>query len=95
MKKSWWTPDRIAMLIGLMVTLFGWGVTWGVMSGKVATQEEKIVELEAYKKEAEKQDTEQEINIRLNADAVDDIADILWSNIIGSRPGEEEVQDQD
>ena len=78
------------MLIGLMTTLFGWGVTWGVMNTKVNHQEDEIAELQAYKTEAEKKDNEQEIKISLNADAVDYITDILWVFIDRPRPGEEE-----
>ena len=89
MKKSWWTPDRIAMLIGLIVTLFGWGTTWGVLSTKVSHQEEKISGLEAYKAEAEKCDNEQEIKISLNAKSDEYITDILRS-LLNSSGTEEE-----
>ena len=38
---------KYGALIALVITLFGWGITWGSMSTRVAEHEEEIVELKA------------------------------------------------
>ena len=88
MKKSWWTIDRIAMLIGLCVTLFGWGITWGISNTKIGSLEEDKVELERKVEKLEDENNDQEIKISLNTDAVGDVTDIL-RDILRARPEED------
>lgn len=83
------------MLITIAGTLFGWGMTWGVLNTKVNNQYETIIELKEYKAEAERENTQQEIKINLNADGIGDVNDILRDLIWGSRPPEGEGQEED
>jgi len=42
---------KYGALIALVITLFGWGITWGSMSTRVTEHEEEIVELKTENKE--------------------------------------------
>ena len=85
--KRWWTIDRIIGAISLVVILFGWGVSWGVQSSKIASQEKEIEELKEFEKEVTDKLTEHEIKINNSADADELTADLI--RIILNRAGTE------
>ena len=71
--------DKLPLYIGLAVTLFGWGTTWGILSSRVGNQAEDIAELKVELKEERDKNVQQEIKISLNADGITDLSDITWT----------------
>lgn len=77
MKKSWWTIDRVIMLLTIAGLLFGWGRTTGKQGEEIADLKEDKIELEAEVETLKEKHNDQEIKISLNTDAVGDFNDII------------------
>ena len=81
------------MLIGLAVTLFGWGVTWGSLGGKVNGLEEDKKVLEQTVLTITDENHEQDIKISRNADADAYIIELM--RILFGESGPEDGEGQD